>query len=78
MNPIWSFALTALGLLGIYLSGKKNYWGWGLGVISQVVWIVYAVATQQWGFILSAFAYGFLYGKNFMQWRKEENGSKES
>lgn len=68
---IWSLALAAVGVLGIYLSGKKNYWGWGIGLGAQVLWIVYAIVTQQWGFIISALAYGWVYGKNFLSWRKD-------
>jgi hypothetical protein len=68
---IWSLALAAVGVLGLYLSGKKNYWGWGIGLGAQVLWIVYAIVTQQWGFILSALAYGWVYGKNFLSWRKD-------
>ena len=67
----WSFALTAIGVLGIYISGKKNYWGWGIGLAAQVLWFAYAIATQQWGFIISCFAYGYVYAKNFRQWRKD-------
>ncbi|MFJ4287986.1 hypothetical protein ACIPY0_20285 [Paenarthrobacter nicotinovorans] len=67
----WSFALTAVGVLGIYISGKKNYWGWGIGLGAQVLWFIYAIATQQWGFIISCFAYGYVYAKNFRQWRKD-------
>lgn len=72
MNPIWSLALAAVGVLGIYLSGKKNYWGWGIGLGAQVLWIVYAVVTDQWGFIISALAYGWVYGKNFLTWRRDD------
>ena len=68
----WSFALTAIGVLGIYISGKKNYWGWGIGLGAQVLWFIYAIATQQWGFIISCFAYGYVYAKNFNKWRKEK------
>lgn len=67
----WSFALTAVGVLGIYISGKKNYWGWGIGLGAQVLWFIYAIATQQWGFIISCFAYGYVYAKNFRKWRKD-------
>lgn len=68
---IWSLALAAVGVLGLYLSGKKNYWGWGIGLGAQVLWIAYAIVTQQWGFIISALAYAWVYGKNFLSWRKD-------
>ena len=65
---IWSLILAAVGLAGLYLAGKKNYWGWGIGLAAQLLWIVYAVVSEQYGFILSALAYGFVYGKNFVDW----------
>jgi hypothetical protein len=70
---LWSYALAVVGILGIYLAGRKNLWGWAVGVFAQVLWIVFAVVTQQYGFIVSALAYGFVYGKNFLSWRKAEN-----
>lgn len=65
---IWSFLLAAIGIAGLYLAGKKNYWGWGLGVCAQALWAVYAVTTGQWGFLLSAAAYAIVYTKNFFAW----------
>lgn len=67
---VWSFTLAAIGILGIYMAGKKNAWGWFIGLSAQVLWIVFAVVTGQYGFIASALAYGFIYGKNWLAWRK--------
>jgi len=68
---IWSFVLAAIGILGLYLAGKKNYWGWAVGVFAQILWIAYALTTKQYDFLATAVAYGFVYSKNFIQWRKE-------
>lgn len=72
----WSWILTAIGVLGIYLAGKKNYWGWGVGLFAQVLWVTYGIVSEQWGFIVSAFVYGSVYLKNFRAWRKEQNEIK--
>lgn len=69
---IWSVALAAIGILGLVLAGKKRSIGWAIGLPAQVTWITYALVTVQYGFILSAVAYGFVYAKNFIAWRKEE------
>lgn len=69
---IWSFVLAAVGIAGIYLAGRKSKWGWGLGLGAQVLWLIFALVTSQYGFILTAVAYGFVYGKNLYQWHKEE------
>lgn len=69
---IWSFILAGIGIFGIYLAGKKNKLGLAIGFGSQFLWIIFAVSTQQYGFILSAFAYAWVYGLNFTKWNKEK------
>ena len=68
---VWSFSLAAVGIFGLFIAGKKLWWGWAIGLGAQLLWIAYAIATRQWGFIASAFAYGFVYGRNAYRWRKE-------
>ena len=67
-NLIWSISLAAIGILGIYLAGNKSQWGWALGFGAQLLWAVFAVVTGQYGFILSAVAYGIVYGRNWGKW----------
>lgn len=74
----WSYVLTAGGVLGIYLAGKKNLWGWALGFSMQWLWVVYAFQTKQYGFILSAIAYGAVYGRNFYLWHNDKKKPKET
>lgn len=70
-NLVWSVALSVIGIIGIFIAGKKNMWGWFIGFFAQFLWIIFAVTTQQYGFILSAVAYGWVYGLNWTKWRKE-------
>lgn len=69
---IWSIVLAAIGILGIFLAGQKRKVGWAFGFGVQLLWIVFAFRTEQYGFILSAIAYGIVYGRNWLKWRKEE------
>lgn len=62
----------AVGVFGLYLAGKKNQYGWAIGIFAQTLWIVYAITSDQFGFLVSAFAYGWVYTKNFLAWRKEQ------
>lgn len=71
-NLIWSVGLAAIGILGIYLAGSRNIWGWAVSFGAQAMWIVFAIVTTQYGFILSALVYGFVYGRNFIKWRNEK------
>ena len=68
MNPYWSYLLTAVGVFGLWLAGRKDRRGWMVGVGAQTLWIAYATATQQWGFYISAIAYGWVYIKNARAW----------
>lgn len=69
----WSWILTSIGILGLFLAGKKIWWAWLIGFGAQFLWIVFAVQTEQYGFIVSALAYGFVYLFNALSWRKNES-----
>jgi nicotinamide riboside transporter PnuC len=68
----------AVGVLGIWLAGSNNKLGWGLGVFAQLLWIVYAMQTDQYGFIVSALVYGFVYARNFYRWKSEQKQKEET
>lgn len=68
---VWSYILTAVGIAGLFLAGSKNKLGWLLGVFAQSLWIAYATVTHQYGFYISAVAYGWVYGRNYWKWHKE-------
>lgn len=71
MNVYWSYVLTIVGVTGMYLVGKKLWWAWWIGTSAQILWLAYAVVTEQWGFIFAALAYGWVQGKNAVQWTRE-------
>lgn len=73
----WSYGLAAIGVLGLWLAGRKKKVGWAIGLGAQGLWIAYAIVTRQWGFIVSALAYGFVYAKNWRQWRRDERTRDE-
>lgn len=70
---IWSWVLAVIGILGIYLAGRKKAAGWLVGMSAQLLWFVYAIVTKQWGFIFTAVAYAVIYGKNWLAWASEKN-----
>jgi hypothetical protein len=70
VNLVWSITLAAVGVIGIWLAGNRSRLGWALGLSAQALWVVFAVVTGQYGFILSALAYGFVYGRNLWRWSR--------
>jgi hypothetical protein len=70
----WSWILAAIGVAGIYFVGKKTLWGWSVLLFNEAVWIIYAIITEQYGFIVSAFAYGAVYIKSYLHWKEDADG----
>lgn len=69
MSAWWSWLLTVWGVTGLVLAGRRRAAGWAVGLSAQGAWLAYALVTQQWGFIVSAFAYGAVYARNWRAWR---------
>jgi hypothetical protein len=68
---VWSWVLAAIGVSGIFFVGQKTIWGWLVLLANEVLWTVYAIVTQQFGFIFSAVAYAIVYVRSFLHWRKD-------
>lgn len=67
----WSISLSLIGIIGIFIAGKKSKWGWFIGLAAQILWVIFAITTDQYGFIFSALAYGSVYLHNWLKWRRE-------
>lgn len=68
---LWSWALAAVGVTGIFFVGKKVIWAWLILLVNECIWIAYALATDQYGFIVMATAYAAVYIKSYISWRRE-------
>lgn len=69
---MWSYLLAAVGIAGLLLAGSKRKLGWAVGFGAQGLWVAYAIATEQYGFIAAALAYATVYARNWLKWRAEE------
>ena len=69
---MWSYLLAGLGVLSLYLTGKKLKSGWVVGLVNSGLWIVYGLTTEQYGFIVSAFVFIAVQYKNYLAWDREE------
>jgi len=68
----WSWVLAAIGVKGLFLVVRKTIWGWLILCVNEILWIAYALATDQYGFIAMAIAYAAIYIKSYIHWRKDE------
>jgi hypothetical protein len=65
---IFSSILSAIGIIGYYmLAVRKSRQGLTVGIIYNVLWIVYAIFTHQWPFIVIC---AFFVGVNVLGYYK--------
>jgi len=67
----WSWLLSVVGAAGVILTGKKDWRGWVVGVVSEILWFIYAIITKQYGFIFGCILYTGVFIKNLNSWLKE-------
>lgn len=68
----WSWVLTGFTCGGLWLAGTpaRRVWGWSICLVGEALWVTYALVTQQWGFVIGAGVFGFVYGRNlYRAWR---------
>src|SRR5215207_8962608 len=70
-NQFWSWILTAVGLTGFILAGRKIWWCWYINIAAQGLWLTYALMTKQYGFIAASIFYAIVFGQNAIRWTKE-------
>lgn len=70
---MWSYILTAIGLLGFYFVGKKAWWAWYINIANQFLWLTYALVTEQYGFIIGSVFYFIVFAKNAYAWTKDRH-----
>lgn len=72
----WSWILTAFGLTGFVLAGRKIWWCWYINIACQILWFTYAIVTKQLGFVVAAVVYAVVFSQNAIRWTKEHRLKK--
>jgi hypothetical protein len=75
-NQLWSWFLSAVGIVGFFLAGKKVWWAWYVNIANQFVWTAYAIVTEQWGFVVASVFYFAVFSRNAYLWTKEHRAMK--
>lgn len=77
-NQLWSYILTIVGITGFILAGRKVWWCWYINIGCQALWFIYAIVTQQYGFIVAAAMYTVVFSKNAIAWTKERRRERKA
>ena len=76
MQQWQSWALSIVGVTGIYLTGRKNWRGYAVGIVTECAWVWYSIVTKQWGFIFGSTIYISVYLLNINKWLAEAKSIK--
>lgn len=77
MSAYWSWLLTAVGVTGFILAGRKVWWAWYVNLACQGLWLAYALATHQYGFIVASAVYTVVFTRNAVAWTREHHATAE-
>lgn len=78
MSALWSYALAAIGVTGLFIAATRPRVGWWFNIVAQAAWVAYAVATRQWGFLLTAVAYTVVYVRLLRRAYREQPDGESS
>ncbi len=71
MEQAFSWIVTILGLVGFYLAGKKVWWCWYINIVNQIAWVIFAIITDYYAFLLGTLFYFIVFTKNAYHWTRE-------
>ncbi|THA72458.1 hypothetical protein E6R60_26365 [Streptomyces sp. A0642] len=80
MNDYWNYLLGGLdivGLVALRAVGQKKAVGWLWAMLTQAVWIVYSIATFQWGFLAVAVIKLAVYSWNWVSWVRSDKAEAQ-
>jgi hypothetical protein len=70
---LWSWVLSLIGVAGFWLAGRKVWWAWYVNIANQAIWTVYALVTEQWGFLVGVAVYTWVFVGNAIRWTREHH-----
>lgn len=64
--------LSAITIWMTVLAGNKNRFAWAVGLLNQVLWLVWIIATASWGLLPMNLALWVVYSRNHLRWANEQ------
>ena len=69
----WSWLLACMGIVGMYFVGKNRWEAFVWLIVMECLWVVFAIQTETYGFIVGSVAYVVVYIRNAKLWRNTSN-----
>jgi hypothetical protein len=72
MPTVLTYMISALSISMFVLAGRKNYLTWIVGLVIQMLWIVYIFQTQSWGLAPMVLFCIVIFTINHFKWYKDD------
>jgi len=63
--------MSAITIYMTVLAGNKSRYAWLVGLFNQALWLVWILATENYGFLPMNLALWIVYGRNHIKWGKQ-------
>ena len=70
--------LSAITIWMTLLAGNKHPKAWLVGLVNQLLWLIWIVASASWGLIPMNVALWVVYSRNHFKWQKDIDSEKGS
>lgn len=67
------YLLSMISIIQVIFAGDKHKKSWLIGIGNQSLWLVWIIASQQWGFLPLNIALWIVYTRNHLKWNKQED-----
>lgn len=70
MTTYMPWLMSAITIYMTVLAGNKNRHAWLIGLFNQALWLVWILATKNYGFLPMNAALWVVYARNHWKWRR--------
>lgn len=68
--------MSLLTILTNWLAGNKSNWTWHIALFNQILWLIFAIHFEIWGFIPTCIFLSSVYVRNLLKWRHENDRNR--
>lgn len=61
--------LSAITVYSMLLAGNKKRGAWAVGLVNQLLWLIWIVLSSAWGLLPMNAALWIVYGRNYLKWK---------
>lgn len=71
LTTVLPWIISAITVSQVLMAGNKHRHSWTVGLANQMLWLIWIVADEKWGFLPLNIALWIAYYRNHVKWRRE-------